>query len=157
MAVAYPRHRHGRQPAACRIHLGADDQHFALQSAAVATTSEASSRTSIYLLSLSSSLVAIGFASQSPTAFAPLVATVLPAMVVLGILTLIRLVDISSEYRRCLIGIAHIRSYYRTLGPEAAEHFSPARGRWPEPGAPDPSLQLGAPSHTSRPPPRRSR
>lgn len=28
--------------------------------------------------------------------------------------------------------IARIRQYYRRLGPEAAEYFSPDSGRWPE-------------------------
>lgn len=40
-------------------------EHFAQQSAASATISESSSRASLYLLSLSSSLVALGFATQS--------------------------------------------------------------------------------------------
>ena len=119
-------------------------EHFALQSAASATTTEAASRTSIYLLALSSSLIAIGFASQAPNAFGPLAATVLPAVVVLGFLTLIRMVDITSEYRQYLIGIAHIRGYYRTLTPDAAQYFASVRGRWPEPTAPNPSLQLGS-------------
>ncbi|MBC7975781.1 MAG: hypothetical protein H7138_12455 [Myxococcales bacterium] len=124
--------------------LALTTEHFVLQGAASATTAEAASRTSIYLLSLSSSLVAIGFASQSPSALRPLIFTVLPVVTVLGLLTLIRLVDITSEYRQCLLGIAQIRGYYRTLGPEAAVYFATARGRWPEPGAPNPSVQLGS-------------
>jgi hypothetical protein len=41
-----------------------------------------------------------------------------------------------------LSGIARIRQYYRTLGPEAAEHFSPGSGRWPENGS-SPALRMG--------------
>jgi hypothetical protein len=67
----------------------------------------------------------------------------LPALFLLGLFTIIRLVDISLEYRQYLIGIARIRSYYRTLTPEAAEYFTADQGRWPE--APStPALQLGA-------------
>lgn len=107
-------------------------EHFVLQTEASATIAEAGARSSLYILSLSSSLVAIGFASQSREVFMPFVAAVLPAVFLLGIFTIFRLVDITVENMRCLAGIAHIRSYYRTLTPEAAMHFSAERGRWPE-------------------------
>lgn len=118
-------------------------EHFVLQTASSATVSESGTRASIYLLSLSSSLVAIGFASQSREAFGPFVASILPAVFLLGLFTVIRLVDISVEYRQYLIGIARIRSYYRTLTPEAAEYFTADQGRWPEAPA-TPALRLGA-------------
>ena len=41
-------------------------EHFVLQTAASATVTEAASRTSLYVFSLSSSLVAMGFVSQFP-------------------------------------------------------------------------------------------
>jgi hypothetical protein len=44
-------------------------EHFAQQSTASATISESSSRASLYLLSLSSSLIALGFATQSRQTF----------------------------------------------------------------------------------------
>ena len=40
--------------------------------------------------------------------------------------------DNAIENRQCLIGIARIRSYYRTLTPEAAVYFAAREGRWPE-------------------------
>ena len=40
-------------------------EHFALQTASSATVNESAARASIYVLSLSSALVAIGFVSQS--------------------------------------------------------------------------------------------
>jgi hypothetical protein len=46
-------------------------EHFVLQSAASTTISEASARASLYLFSLSSALVAMGFAAQSPDVFRP--------------------------------------------------------------------------------------
>jgi hypothetical protein len=117
-------------------------EHFVLQTAASGTVSESAARASIYILSLSSTLVAMGFASQSREAFGPFVASVLPAVFLLGLFTVVRLVDVTLEHQRYLTGIAHIRSYYRTLTPEAAEYFAPERGRWPE--APSsPALQLG--------------
>ena len=117
-------------------------EHFVLQAEASSTIAEAGARSSLYVLSLSSSLVAVGFASQSRAVFMPFIATVLPAVFVLGIFTIFRLVDITVENMRCLAGIAHIRGYYRTLTPEAAMHFSAERGRWPEVHS-APELRLG--------------
>ena len=117
-------------------------EHFVLQGEASATIAEAGARSSLYVLSLSSSLIAIGFASQSRAVLMPFVATVLPAVFLLGIFTIVRLVDITVENMRCLAGIAHIRGYYRTLTTEAAMHFSAERGRWPEARS-TPELRLG--------------
>jgi hypothetical protein len=117
-------------------------EHFVLQTAASATVSEAAARSSLYVFSLSSSLVAIGFASRSRDVFIPFIAIVLPSIFVLGIFTVIRLVDTALENMRCLAGIARIRRYYRTLSPEAAVYFAARHGRWPE-GHADPSLRLG--------------
>src|SRR5262245_16538582 len=94
-------------------------EHFVLQSGAAATVSEAGTRASLYILSLSSALVAMGFASQSPGVFAPFVGTVLPTLFLLGLFTVVRLVDAAIEYNDFLSGIARIRGYYRTLSPEA--------------------------------------
>src|SRR6186997_755765 len=117
-------------------------EHFVLQTAASATVSEAAARSSLYVFSLSSSLVAIGFASRSREVFVPFAAIVLPSIFVLGILTVIRLVDTALENMRYLAGIARIRRYYRTLSPDAAVYFAARHGRWPE-GRSDPSLRLG--------------
>jgi hypothetical protein len=117
-------------------------QHFVLQSALSANTSEVGTRASLYLFSLSSSLVALGFASRSPGLFVPFVAIVLPAVFILGLFTAVRLVDSNLEGILFLQGIARIRKYYRTLSPEAEELFSPESGWWPENPA-WPALQLG--------------
>jgi hypothetical protein len=117
-------------------------EHFVLQTAANATVSESETRASLYVLALSSALVAMGFASQSREAFVPFVATVLSALFLLGVFTVVRLVDAAMEYTQFLTGIARIRAYYRTLTPEAAEYFTPERGRWPEAHT-EPSLRLG--------------
>ena len=117
-------------------------EHFVLQTAANATVSEAAARSSLYVFSLSSSLVAMGFASRSREVFVPFIAIVLPAIFVLGVFTVMRLVDTALENMRCLAGIARIRRYYRTLSPEAAVYFAARHGRWPE-GHSDPALRLG--------------
>jgi len=117
-------------------------EHFVLQGALSANTGEVGTRASLYLFSLSASLVALGFASQSPDLFVPFVVIVLPAMFSLGLFTVIRLVDSNLEGILYLQSIARIRQYYRGLVPEAAEQFSPETGRWPENPA-WPSLGMG--------------
>ena len=116
-------------------------EHFVLQTAASGTITDASARSSLYLFSLSSSLVAIGFTSSSRF-FMPFVAGVLPALFLLGAFTIMRLVDSALENMQYLAAIARIRAYYRTLGPDAAYLFAATAGRWPE--APStPPLRLG--------------
>jgi hypothetical protein len=100
-------------------------EHFVLQSAASTTVSEAGVRASLYVFSLSSALVAMGFTAQSPRVFVPLVATVIPAMFLLGWFTVVRLVDTTVENLQFLRAIARIRRYYRTLTPDAAAYFAP--------------------------------
>jgi hypothetical protein len=117
-------------------------EHFVLQSALSGNTSEVGTRASLYIFSLSSSLVALGFASQSPELFVPFVAIVLPAVFILGLFTAVRLVDSNLEGILFLNGIARIRQYYRTIAPEAAELFSAESGRWPE-NQSWPALQMG--------------
>lgn len=117
-------------------------EHFVLQNALSANSSEVGTRASLYLFSLSSSLVALGFASRSPELFGPFLAIVLPAVFVLGLFTAMRLVDSNLEGILFENSIARIRKYYRTLALEAAEQFSAESGRWPENPA-WPSLQLG--------------
>jgi hypothetical protein len=117
-------------------------EHFVLQTAASGTISEAAARASLYVFSLSSTLVAIGFTSGSPEVFVPFIAIVLPVLFALGVFTVIRLVDTALENMHFLSGIARIRGYYRTLTPEAAVYFAPETGRWPE--VPGPSMRLGA-------------
>jgi hypothetical protein len=72
----------------------------------------------------------------------PFVAIVLPALFILGVFTAVRLVDSNLEGILFLNDIARIRRYYRRLSPEAAEHFSPDSGRWPENQA-WPALRMG--------------
>jgi hypothetical protein len=99
-------------------------EHFGLQSMASTTVSEASSRASLYIFSLSTSLVAIGF-SAGADALVPLVATMLPVVVVLGVFTIVRLVDTGVQNVQVLASIARIRAYYRTLSPDGATFFPP--------------------------------
>ncbi len=111
-------------------------EHFVLQTANNSTYAEASSRSVLYMMVLSSSLVATGFVAASTELLVPFVAIVLPAVFLLGLFTAVRLVETALESMHCLDGIARIRAHYRTLGPSAARYFSPETGRWPETQSP---------------------
>lgn len=104
------------------FHSALVTEHFVLQSAASATISESSSRSSLYLLSLSSSMVALGFTAASGDA-ALLAAAILPTIFVLGCFTIVRLVDTSIENVQSLRRISAIRRYYLTLMPERDDLF----------------------------------
>jgi len=113
-------------------------EHFVLESARGITVSESSSRASVYLTTLSSSLVAYGFLAQTPVATAFL-AVVLPVVVILGVFTYERLVDTSLEDVTALASIQRIRRYYSGLLPGAGEFFpAPA-----DSGAPNEMLDIG--------------
>ena len=117
-------------------------EHFVLQTANNSTYAEASSRSTLYVMVLSSALIAAGFVAGSTEVLIPFAAIVLPAVFLLGLFTVVRLVETALESQYCLHGIARIRAHYRTLGPAAARHFSPESGRWPE--ADPPALRFGA-------------
>jgi hypothetical protein len=117
-------------------------EHFVLQTANSATYLEASARSTLYVMALSSSLFALGFMSHSADILIPFAATALPAVFLLGIFTVVRLVETALESMHYLDGIACIRGYYRTLSPDAADHFAPEHGRWPE--VDSPAVRLGS-------------
>jgi hypothetical protein len=100
-------------------------EHLALQSTAATTVTEAGARASLYEFSLSSFLVATGFLSESDTALRPFLATVMPGLFLLGISTVVRLLDTGTQNLRCLARIARIRRHYRSLAPEGTELFLP--------------------------------
>ncbi|WP_287286427.1 hypothetical protein, partial [Mesorhizobium sp.] len=72
-------------------------EHFVQQTVIGTTTNEMASRASIYIMALSSALVATGFVIQSSDILLPFVAAVLPSVFLLGIFTTLRLIDIAAE------------------------------------------------------------
>ena len=108
-------------------------EHFVLQTAASSTIAEAAARSTLYVMALSSALVAMGFASRSPTVLLSFGLVVLPAVFILGIFTVVRLVDTTLENQQYLTGISRIRGYYKdalTRGVEVSpiRHRTLARG-----------------------------
>jgi hypothetical protein len=103
-------------------------EHFVLESARSITVSESSSRSSLYLTTLSSSLVAFGFLAHTPFALGFLGA-IIPVIVLLGAFTYERLVETSLEDVAALAAMQRIRRYYGRLLPEADTYFPMPRGR----------------------------
>jgi hypothetical protein len=113
-------------------------EHFVLESARGITVAESSSRSSLYLTMLSSSLVAFGF--LAPTEYAMgFLAVIIPVVVLLGVVTFERLVQTSMEDIAALTAIQRIRRYYGTLLPGAGGYFTMPRGTH----APNELLDIG--------------
>jgi len=98
-------------------------EHFVLQSARGVATSEAASRSSLYLTFLSGALIALGFIAQVAERFDTFAAAVLPAIVVLGEFTYVRLLENSIEDVLFQRRINRIRRWYLGLHPDAVQFF----------------------------------
>src|SRR5919199_166412 len=75
-------------------------EHFTLQGARAQTMSESSARASLYIVAVSSTLVALGFITQLSEIgdiFNVFALTVLPTLYVLGAVTFVRMVECSAE------------------------------------------------------------
>jgi hypothetical protein len=102
-------------------------EHFTLQGARSQTMSETSARASVYMYSLSSVLVALGFVSQVAdgvgVVFNVFALTVLPTVYFLGCTTYVRLVECGAEDLRYGMAINRIRGYYKELAGDRADLF----------------------------------
>lgn len=114
-----------------RLLTALTTEHFVLQTAISASVNEQQARASMYLYALSGALVAMGFLAESPR-FLWFVAAILPAVFLMGALTVLRIIDISMESMQASIGIAVVRSHYRDIDARAPLIFSADGGRWPE-------------------------
>lgn len=110
--------------ARARFESALATEYFVLQGASGATISESSSRSSLYMVSLSSSLIALGFVlNASEESFLSFAAVVLPVLFVLGAFTVVRLVDTSVENVRVLQQMARIRRHFAGIWPPGAHLF----------------------------------
>jgi hypothetical protein len=101
-------------------------EHFTLQGARSQTMSESSSRATLYIGSVSSTLVALGFLGQISevgSLFETFALTVLPTLYVLGLFTFVRLVECGAEDFRYGLAINRIRHYYQELAGDRASLF----------------------------------
>jgi hypothetical protein len=101
-------------------------EHFTLQGARSQTIGESAARSSLYMFSVSSTLIALGFVSQVSAGgelFQLFALTVLPTLFFLGVSTFARLVQSSIEDVRYGRAINRIRHYYVELAGENARYF----------------------------------
>lgn len=101
-------------------------EHFTLQGARAQTASEGASRTSLFILSVSSTLVALGFlgqGSQGGQTFDVFALIVLPTLYLLGVFTFVRVVECGAEDYRYGVAINRIRHYYKQIAGDQARLF----------------------------------
>jgi hypothetical protein len=101
-------------------------EHFTLQGARSQTVGESAGRSSMYLFSLSSTLIALGFvtqASEGDSAFQLFALSALPTLFFLGLFTFVRLVELSIEDIRYGRAINRIRHYYVEQSGDDARYF----------------------------------
>src|SRR5919109_5033164 len=101
-------------------------EHFCLQGARSQTMSEISARASLFVFSVSSALIALGFISQVSQVgdlFNAFALTVLPTLYVLGAVTFVRMVECSAEDFRYGMAINRIRAYYKEIAGDRADLF----------------------------------
>jgi hypothetical protein len=101
-------------------------EHFTLQGARTQTMSESWSRASLYIGSVSSALVALGFIGQMTdvgATFDTFALTVLPTLYLLGVVTFVRVVECGFEDFRYGVAINRIRNYYLQVAGDQANLF----------------------------------
>ncbi len=102
-------------------------EHFTLQGARSATITESLGRTTIYLGSLSASLVALALVAQGDSAaddFRLFALILLPALIFLGTVTFVRVLETGIEDGVYGQAINRIRHYYLELASDDARYFA---------------------------------
>ena len=102
-------------------------EHFTLQGARSATITESLGRSTIYLGSLSASLVALALIAQGESTVADFrffALLILPGLFFLGTVTFVRIVETGIEDATYAQAINRIRSYYLELAREDARYFA---------------------------------
>jgi hypothetical protein len=109
-----------------QLLLALTTEHFTLQTARSATIADSNGRSALYLATVSSAVVALAFIGQlahTGQAFFLFALALLPALVLLGVLTYLRLVQTAVEDLFYARAINRIRRRYVELDPEAARWF----------------------------------
>ena len=101
-------------------------EHFTLQGARASTTAEAVGRATMFLSSISGSLVALGLiatATHVGTAFYAFGLILLPTLAFIGLVTFERTLQSGIEDHGYARRIAHLRSYYFDVTPEVTPYL----------------------------------
>jgi hypothetical protein len=116
-------------PLARQLALSAlTTEQFNLQTARMGTIAEANGRSTLYLGTLSSAVIAIAFigqANQLGDSFYLFALTLLPTVFLLGVFSYLRLVQTSIEDLVYTVGALRIRQYFLRLDPAAVPFFPP--------------------------------
>src|SRR5512132_623872 len=109
-----------------QLLLALTTKHFTLQTARASTVADSNGRAALYLSTVSGAVVALAFIGQvTPLrqAFFLFALALLPALVLLGTLTYLRLVQTAVEDLFYARAINRIRRHYVDSDPEAARWF----------------------------------
>ena len=101
-------------------------EHFTLQTARSTTVSESSGRATLFLASVTGSVVALAFVGQvsrTGAAFTLFAMALLPTLLLLGLITYWRLLQSAVEDLTYGLAINRIRAFYLTLDPAAARYL----------------------------------
>ena len=101
-------------------------EHFTLQGARAQTVSESTSRAALYIMAVSSTLIALGFIAQATEAgdlFNVFSLVVLPTLYVIGLFTFLRMSESAEEDLLYGRAINRIRHHYVELAGDEARLF----------------------------------
>lgn len=116
-----------RPDARTAFETGLATEYFALSGLRSSSIAEAGVRATMFFTTLTGTVLALGFLAGTTDAVVPVAYAALPIVILLGVLSFLRLVEISVEDVGALRSINRIRAYYGGLVPEAIEYF-PAPG-----------------------------
>ncbi len=103
-------------------------EHFALQSGRSATISESAGRSSLYMTTVSSAVVALALAAQVANLGALFALAILPVVFFLGLVTYGRLLQTGVEDTIYARAIGRIRRLYGEINPSRADYFRDIHG-----------------------------
>jgi hypothetical protein len=101
-------------------------EHFTLQTARAAANAEISSRLQLFVTSLSGTIVTLALAAQLSglgPVFHTFALILLPTLYLLGVMTLLRILQASNEWRIYGQGMARIRHYFVELSPQISPYL----------------------------------
>jgi hypothetical protein len=116
-----------RSAARTAFETGLATEYFALSGLRSSSIAEAGTRATMFFTTLTGTVLALGFLAGATDAVVPVAYAALPIVILLGILSFLRLVEIAVEDVGALRSINRIRTYYGSLVPEGIDYFPPAR------------------------------
>jgi hypothetical protein len=117
-----------RPDARSAFEAGLANEYFALSGLRASSIAEAGTRATLFFTTLTGTVLALGFLAGATDAVVPVAYAALPIVILLGLLSFFRLVEISVEDVAALRSINRIRAYYGGLVPEGRDFF-PAPGK----------------------------